>query len=306
MSTDAPLIAAIEAGGTKFNCAIGRDNEHLLESITIPTTTPKDTLDSVGRVLTRMRARHGDFAAIGLGCFGPIDLTESSPSYGFITTTPKQGWQHTDIVGALRKRFDVPVAFDTDVNAAVLGEHLWGAGRGLDPLVYVTIGTGVGGGVLINGRLLHGLLHPEIGHLLVPPPRRSKAVMRKGQCPFHANCVEGYVSGPALASRWGVRAERLPEDSPAWEESADILAKLCMNLTLTLSPRRIILGGGVMEQEALLPLVHGQFTRLLNGYLRMPELGSHVEDYITRPGLGQRAGLLGALALGRMAANKAR
>lgn len=303
MSAEAPLIAAIEAGGTKFNCAVGRGPGEILEATRIPTTTPQETLETVGRFLSGAKGRHGPFAAIGVGCFGPVDLDERSETYGFITSTPKPGWQNTDVVGALKHRFKVPVAFDTDVNGAVLGEYLWGAGQGMDPLVYVTIGTGVGGGVLVHGRLLHGLLHPEIGHMQVPPPKKSKAVMRRGQCPFHAHCVEGYVSGPAIAQRWGALAQKLPLDSPAWEESAEVLAHLCLNLTLTLSPKRIILGGGVMEQEQLLALVHGQFVRLLNGYLRAPEMGARITDYIVRPGLGDKAGLLGALALGRMAAN---
>lgn len=304
MSVEAPLIAAIEAGGTKFNCAVGRGPEALIETTRIPTTTPKETLEAVARFFSNAKSRHGAFAAIGVGCFGPVDLHPESATFGHITSTPKPGWQNTDVVGVLKSRFKVPVAFDTDVNGAVLGEYLWGAGQSMDPLVYITIGTGVGGGVLVNGKLLHGLLHPEIGHVHVPPPRKSKAVMRRGQCPFHAHCVEGYVSGPAIANRWGVLAEKLPPDSPAWEEAAEVLAHLCLNLTLTLSPKRIILGGGVMEQEQILPLVHGQFVKLVNGYLRATEMGSRVADYLVRPALGSRAGLLGALALGRMAANQ--
>lgn len=305
MSVEAPLIAAIEAGGTKFNCALGRGPDDILETTRIPTTTPRETLEAVCQWFSLMKSRHGAFASMGVGCFGPVDLDERSPGYGYITSTPKPGWQNTDVVGTLKARFKVPVAFDTDVNGAALGEFLWGAGQHKDPLVYVTIGTGVGGGVLVNGRLLHGLLHPEIGHMHVPPPRASKAVARRGQCPYHAHCVEGYVSGPAIANRWGARAERLPADSPAWAEAAGVLAHLCLNLTLTLSPKRIILGGGVMEQEQILSLVHGAFIKLLNGYLRSVEFGPKISDYITRPALGQHAGLLGALALGRMAANAA-
>jgi fructokinase len=301
MSGEAPLIAAIEAGGTKFNCALGRGPGEILETVRIPTTEPKQTLEEVGRWLSLVKSRHGAFAAIGVGCFGPVDLDEKSQTYGYITTTPKPGWQNTDVLGGLKNRFQVPMAFDTDVNGAALGEYLWGAGQQKDPLVYVTIGTGVGGGVLVNGRLLHGLLHPEIGHMQVPPPKKSKAVMRRGQCPFHAHCVEGYVSGPAIAKRWGVRPERLPVDSPAWEEVGEVLAYLCMNLTLTLSPKRIILGGGVMEQEQVLSMVHGAFIKLMNGYIRQPEMNAKIGDYITRPMLGANAGLLGALALGRRA-----
>lgn len=304
MSTEAPLIAAIEAGGTKFNCAIGRGPNEILASIRIPTTSPQETLEAVLRFFAGAKAKHGAFAALGIGCFGPVDLDEESKSYGFITSTPKPGWQNTDVVGLLKARFHVPIGFDTDVNGAVLGEHYWGAGQGMDPLIYITVGTGVGGGVLIDGKLHHGLLHPEIGHLLVPPTLVTQAISGDGHCPFHRHCVEGYVSGPAIAARWGVSAEKMPADSPAWREVAEVLASLCVNLTLTLSPRRIILGGGVMKQPHLLALVQGHFKNLLNRYLRAPEFGSQIDQYLVTPQLGDDAGLLGALALGRIALNK--
>jgi fructokinase len=204
-----------------------------------------------------------------------------------------------DVAKMLETRYKVPVAFDTDVNAAVLGEYLWGAGQGIDPLVYITVGTGVGGGVLVHGQLLHGLLHPEIGHLVVPPPVNSQAVQARCHCPFHTSCVEGYVSGAALAVRWGVKAESLPEKHPAWEEVADVMAHALMNLTLSLCPRRIILGGGVMEQPHIIPLIRGRLSQVMNGYLRVPELMREMESYIVSPGLKGKSGLLGALALGR-------
>jgi len=300
MSMAAPLIAAIEAGGTKIVCGIGTGPQEIRETHRIPTTTPEETLEAVSRWLSKMKVEHGPFAAIGIGTFGPVDLNPASETYGYITTTPKPGWQHTDVVHFLRNRFHVPIGFDTDVNAAVLAEYLWGAGQGMDPLVYITIGTGVGGGVLVNGQLLHGALHPEIGHLAVPPPYNSLAIQRECQCPFHKSCVEGYVCGPALAKRWGVRADMLPPDHPAWEEIADVLGHALMNLTLTLSPHRIILGGGVMEQPQLIGLIRAKLALHLNGYLIVPELGRHLDDYIVTPGLGDRSGLLGALALGRM------
>ncbi len=305
MSHPEPLIAAIEAGGTKFNCTLGRGPNKILATTRIATTTPKETLDAVLRFFAGAKAKYGAFAAFGVGCFGPLDLDEQSESYGSITSTPKPGWQNTDIVGFLKARFHVPIGFDTDVNGAVLGEYYWGAGRGADPLVYITVGTGVGGGVLVDGKLLHGLLHPEIGHIHVPPPKASAAFKAEGHCPFHHHCVEGYVSGPAIAARWGVSAEKMPYDSPAWDEVAEVLAHLCVNLTLTLSPKRIILGGGVMKRTHLLGLVRGQFNTILNGYLRAPEYGLKLDEYLTAPGLGDDAGLLGALALGRIAHNKA-
>jgi fructokinase len=300
MSEKAPLIAAIEAGGTKFVCGIGT-GPHDIQAVTrIETTTPEETLEAVCRFLAKAKAQYGNIAAIGVGCFGPLNLNPASESYGFITTTPKPGWQHTDIVTFLKNRYRVPVGFDTDVNAAVLAEYLWGAGQNMDPLIYITVGTGVGGGVLVNGNLLHGLVHPEIGHLIVPPPVNSLAIMRDGQCPFHKNCVEGYVCGPAISKRWGVKADALPFDHPVWEEIADVMGHALMNLCLTLSPRRIILGGGVMSQPHIIPLIRGKLAQHLNGYLMMPQFGKELDQFVVEPGLGTRSGLVGSLALGRM------
>lgn len=301
MSALQPLIAAIEAGGTKIVCGIGRGPHEVLATQRIDTTTPDETLESVSRWFSKAKAEHGAFEAMGIGSFGPVDLNPQSETYGYITSTPKPGWQHTDLVTRLKNRFKVPVGFDTDVNAAVLAEYLWGAGQGIDPLIYITVGTGVGGGVLVNGQLLHGALHPEIGHLVVPPPANSLAVHRECQCPFHKSCVEGYVCGPAIAKRWGVRADTLPLDHPAWEEIADVMAHALMNLTLILSPKRIILGGGVMEQPQLIPLIRGRLISHLNNYLLIPQVGRDIDSFIVPPGLGARSGLLGAMALGRMA-----
>lgn len=299
MSEELPLIAAIEAGGTKFVCAVGT-GPHDVRSVTrIATTTPEETLAAVTRFLSMAKSKHGPISAIGVGSFGPIDLDKNSETYGYITTTPKPGWQFTNIVPKLQDRYHVPIAWDTDVNAAVLAEFLWGAGQDTDPLIYITVGTGIGGGVLINGQLLHGLLHPEIGHMLVPPPQNSGAIQQACHCPYHKNCIEGYVSGAALASRWGVKADALPPDHPAWEEVADVMAHALVNLTLSLCPKRIILGGGVMSQEHILPLIRGRVSQLMNGYLRVPELGRSIDDFIVAPGLGARSGLLGALALGK-------
>lgn len=301
MNDPQPLIAAIEMGGTKIVCGIGTGPHDMLAVHRIETTTPEETLEGVSRWLSRAKTEHGQFASIGIGSFGPLDLNPKSEAYGFITTTPKPGWQHTDVVTFFKHRFKVPVGFDTDVNAAVLAEYLWGAGQNMDPLIYITVGTGVGGGVLVNGQLLHGALHPEIGHLVVPPPTNSLAVQRACQCPFHKSCVEGYVSGPAIARRWGVRADSLPLDHPAWEEIADVMGHALMNLCLTLSPRRIILGGGVMDQPQLIPLIRGRLMSHLNGYLLVPQLGRDIDNFVVPPGLGNRSGMLGALALGRMA-----
>jgi fructokinase len=294
-----PLIAAIEAGGTKFVCAVATGPDNIVAETTIDTTNPKDTLNSVMRFLSAAKGEHGPFAAIGVGSFGPVDLNPSSKTFGYITTTPKLGWQHTDLVGPLKSRFKVPVGFDTDVNAAVFGEYMWGAGKGCDPLIYVTVGTGIGGGVIVNGHLLHGLLHPEIGHLHVPPPPGKGAITKECQCPFHKSCMEGYASGPAIMKRWGKKAESLPSSHAAWQDVSDVLAHGLTNLILTLSPRRIILGGGVMHQEHLYPLIRAKVARDLNGYLQIPEITREIDTFIAPPALRDRAGLMGALALGQ-------
>jgi fructokinase len=296
-----PLIAAIEMGGTKIVCGIGTGPHDLRAVHRIETTTPEDTLEAASRWLSQMKLEHGHFSALGIGTFGPVDLDPKSEAYGFITSTPKPGWQQTDIVTFFKNRFRVPIGFDTDVNAAVLAESLWGAGQGMDPVIYITVGTGVGGGVFVNGQLLHGALHPEIGHLSVPPPKNSDAVQRECQCPFHRSCVEGYVSGTSIAKRWGVRADTLPLDHPAWEELADIMGHALMNLCLTLSPKRIILGGGVMEQPQVIPLIRAKLMHHLNNYLLIPQVGPGIDQFIVSPGLGERSGLLGSLALGGIA-----
>ncbi len=300
MSTERPpLIAAIEAGGTKFVCALGTGPDDIVAETTISTTNPKDTLHSVQRFLAGAKAQHGPFAAIGVGAFGPVDLDPASKTFGYITTTPKHGWQHTDVAGVLKSQFKVPVGFDTDVNAAVFGEYMWGAGQGCDPLIYITVGTGIGGGVIVNGHLLHGLLHPEMGHLHVPAPLGDGAISKDCQCPFHKSCMEGFASGPAIMRRWGKKAESLPADHPAWADVSDVLSHGLVNLILTLSPRRIILGGGVMHQSFLLPLIRSKVAHILNGYLQLAELGKNIDTFIVGPGLGDRSGLLGALALGQ-------
>lgn len=293
-----PLIAGIEAGGTKFNIAVGTGPADIRASTRIETTDPKKTLRQVMQWLASACRKHGAIKAIGIGSFGPIDLDPESATYGYITTTPKPDWPHTDLVGPLHARFQVPIGFDTDVNAAAIGEYAWGAGRGLDPLVYITIGTGVGGGVLVHGKPLHGLLHPEIGHLHVPAPHTRGVIIDTCHCPFHQSCLEGFISGPAIAARWGIKGEEMPADHPAWEEVAHTLAYGLINVILTLSPQRIILGGGVMQQAGLIDATRSHVLRLLNGYLHVPRLIHEIDSYIVPPGLGDRSGVCGAIALG--------
>lgn len=284
------LYGGIEAGGTKFVCAVGTAPEDLRET-RFPTTTPDETIQ---RAIAFFRAQPR-VAAIGIASFGPIDIHPASPTFGYITTTPKPGWANTDLAGAIQRALDAPVGFDTDVNVAALGEHRWGAAQGLDTFIYLTIGTGIGGGGLASGNLLHGLVHPEMGHIRLPHDRAHDPF--PGTCPFHGDCFEGLASGPALEKRWGQRAETLLADHPAWALQAHYIALALVSYICTLSPKRIILGGGVMEQRQLFPLIRREAQRLLNGYVRSPVILRDIDTYIVPPGLGKRAGVLGALAL---------
>ncbi len=294
------VIGAIEAGGTKFVCGIGTADGELLDRVSFPTGRPDETL---GRAIDYFADK--SVAAIGIGSFGPIDLRPGSSTYGFVTTTPKPGWSGCDFLGALRRRFDVPYGWDTDVNAAAYGEAVWGAAAGLDSCLYYTIGTGVGIGVYAEGRLLHGLLHPEGGHTL---PRRHQGDGFAGVCPYHGDCLEGMASGPALQARWGVPGHELSADHPAWEIEAHYIAQSVSSAILLLSPRKVILGGGVMQQEHLLPLVRRDVAKNLNGYVAAEDLaeGAGLDGYIVSPGLGTESGLRGALALGIRALREAR
>jgi fructokinase len=293
----APLYGAIEAGGTKFVCAVGTGPDDLKTVARFPATTPQETL---GRCINFFREQPS-IDALGIGCFGPIELDRRSPAYGHVTTTPKPGWQNTDVVGPLGHALGVSVGFDTDVNGAALGEARWGAARGLDTAVYVTIGTGIGGGALSGGRLAHGLVHPEMGHLLLP--REPDDLGFAGACPFHgARCWEGVASGPAMEKRWGQRAETLAEDHPAWDLEARYVASGLATLVLVLSPQRLILGGGVMQVEHLFPKVRKHLQTSLAGYVQAEALLSGIDGYVVPPTLGARAGIVGALALAEVAA----
>lgn len=292
------IYAGIEAGGTKFVCAVGTGPEDIRSSVSFPTTSPEETL---GRTIEFLRQQGGAsmLTAIGVASFGPVDLQPGSPTYGYITTTPKPGWANCDVVGALKQHFDLPVGFDTDVNGAALGEWRWGAAQGLDTFVYLTIGTGIGGGGMVNGKMLHGLVHPEMGHMLLR--RDPEQDPFPGSCPYHGGCLEGLASGPALERRWGVRAETLPPDHPAWALEAHYIALGLVNLIVVLSPQRIILGGGVMQQPQVFPLLRTRVLELLNGYVQAPQILRGIEEYIVPPGLGSRAGVAGALALAMQA-----
>ncbi|MCK6628844.1 MAG: ROK family protein [Anaerolineae bacterium] len=288
-----PLLGGIEAGGTKFVCAVGTGPDDVRAETRFPTTIPEETINQAIAFFTE-QAQKEPLAALGIASFGPVDPNPASPSFGYITTTPKPHWANTDLAGTIGRALGVPVGFDTDVNGAALGEHRWGAAQGLDTFIYLTIGTGLGGGGLVGGQLMHGLIHPEMGHVRLP---RHPNDSYPGACPFHGDCLEGMAAGPALQGRWGQRAETLPPDHPAWEIEAHYLAYGLVNFICTLSPQRIILGGGVMDQAHLFPLVRRKTQELLNGYVQSPEILERIDQYIVPPGLGNRAGVLGAIAL---------
>jgi fructokinase len=285
------VFGGIEAGGSKWECAVGTGLDDVRAATTIRTTSPGETLDRV----VAFFEREGPVDALGIGCFGPIDRKLSSPTWGYITTTPKPGWAHTDVAPEIRRRLSVPVAFDTDVNAAALGEHRWGAARGLDTFCYITVGTGIGGGGMVGGKLLHGLVHPEFGHMRVAHDFATDPFA--GVCPYHGDCWEGLASGRSIEARWERPAEELLDKPEVWELEAHYLALGLVSVICVLSPERIIMGGGVTAAPGLLPLVRHEVTALLNGYLSSVSVGDEIAEYITRPALGARSGMLGAIAL---------
>jgi fructokinase len=288
-------LGGVVAGGTRWNCAVGDGEGTIGAAQSFATTTPVET---IGRAV-EFFAANGPPVALGVGCFGPVELDRCLPRWGRITTTPKPGWSGTDVVAMLGAGLGVPIAFETDVNAAAVAEATWGAGAGLETFAYVTVGTGIGGGVIANGRPLHGLVHPELGHMQIPHDRERDPF--PGCCPFHGDCLEGLASGEALRQRWGGPGEEL--DRPeAWELEADYLALGLANLVLTLSPQRLVVGGGVAGTPGLLALVRERLPDVLAGYLDAPQLREGIDDYLVPPALGPRAGVLGALALARTAA----
>ncbi len=283
------MLAAIEAGGTKFVCAVGDEKGNIVERIQIPTTVPEETIP---RVVEFFRKYQVD--AIGIGSFGPIDVNQDSPTYGYITSTPKIGWENYPFVHALKDEFHVPVGFNTDVNGSALGEATFGAAKGLDSCLYITVGTGIGAGAIVKGQLLQGLSHPEMGHILV---RRHPNDSYQGKCPYHQDCLEGLASGPAIEERWGAKGAELVERTEVWDLEGYYLAQAIMQYILIVSPKKIILGGGVSQQEQVYTSIHKYLPELINGYVSLPDLSS----YIVRPGLEDDAGIVGALMLAHQA-----
>jgi fructokinase len=286
------IFGGIESGGTKFVCGVGTGPDDL-KLTRIATTSPAATISAAVEFL-RSEAGAGGLAAVGIGSFGPVDLEASSPHYGYITSTPKAGWPNTDLAGAVGSALGIPVGFDTDVNAAALAEARWGAAQGVSSFLYLTIGTGIGGGAIVDGRPVHGMAHPEMGHIRLPHDWAADPF--SGCCPFHDDCLEGLASGPAMQARWGVPAESLPVDHPGWAMEARYLALAVANFVFTLSPGRVILGGGVMQQAGLFSIIRRELASIMNGYIKTPE--------VVPPGLGDRAGVLGALILAEEAARE--
>jgi fructokinase len=282
------VYGGVETGGSKWKCAVGTSPEDVRATVTIPTTTPAETIAEA----IAFFEREGPVDAIGVGSFGPIDRKAGSPTWGYVTDTPKPGWANTDVGQEIRRCVGVPVAFDTDVNAAALGEWRWGAAQGLDTFCYITVGTGIGGGGMARGRLLHGLVHPEFGHVRIPHDLEADPF--PGICPYHGDCLEGLASGSAIEGRWGQKPQDLDGETRVWELEALYLGLGLVSLICVLSPERIVLGGGVMRQPKLLPQVERQVSRLMNGYLASSFTG---DGYITLPALGDRSGVLGAIAL---------
>ncbi|MEH7109039.1 ROK family protein [Bacillus sp. JJ1764] len=283
------MLGAIEAGGTKFVCAVGDESGNIVELIQIPTTEPEQTMGEVIQFFKRF-----DLDAIGIGSFGPIDVNPESPTYGYITSTPKMAWRNFPFVQAIKESFAVPVGFNTDVNAAALGEATLGAAKGLDSCLYITVGTGIGAGAIVQGKLLQGLSHPEMGHTLV---RRHPIDSYAGKCPYHRDCLEGLAAGPAIEERWGKKAKDLVDQEQVWDMEGYYIAQALMQYILILSPKKIILGGGVMNQKQVFPYIFQHLKEMINNYISLPELFS----YIVSPGLENKAGIIGSLLLAHQA-----
>lgn len=283
------LIGALEAGGTKMVCAVGKEDGSILDQISIPTRGPEETLaDIIGYFKDK------DISALGVASFGPVDVKPSSPTYGFILDTPKLAWRHKDILSPLKEALKVPMKLDTDVNGSCLGEVTYGCAKGLDCVIYITVGTGVGVGAYVNGSLLHGMLHPEGGHILL---QRHEKDEKGGICPYHPNCLEGFASGPSIEARWGAKADKLADRLGVWEMESYYIAQALVNYIMMLSPQKIILGGGVMHQPQLFPLIRAKVKELVGGYIKIREM-EDLDHYIVPASLHDDQGIMGCIKLG--------
>ena len=280
---------SLEAGGTKMVCAIGDEQGNILERISIPTLAPENTMPAIIEFF-----KSKNISALGIGCFGPVDLDKKSPTYGHITTTPKLAWKNYDIVGVCEKELGVPVGFDTDVNGSALGEATWGCTKDLDNSIYITVGTGIGVGVIIDRKPYHGMLHPEGGHIFLA--RHPQDPMERGVCPYHELCLEGLASGPSIQARWGKPGVELADRKEVWELEAYYLAQAICSYIMILSPERIIVGGGVAHQEQMMPLIRKEVLRQMGGYIAAKGM-QDLDNYIVLPSLNDNQGILGALKL---------
>ena len=280
---------SLEAGGTKMVCAIGDEQGNILERISIPTLAPENTMPAILDFF-----KNKNISALGIGCFGPVDLDKKSPTYGYITTTPKLAWKNYDIVGVCEKELGVPVGFDTDVNGSALGEATWGCTKDLDNSIYITVGTGIGVGVIIDRKPYHGMLHPEGGHIFLA--RHPQDPMERGVCPYHELCLEGLASGPSIQARWGKPGVELADRKEVWELEAYYLAQAICSYIMILSPERIIVGGGVAHQEQMMPLIRAEVKRQMGGYIAAKGM-QDLDNYIVLPSLNDNQGILGALKL---------
>ena len=288
-------FGALEAGGTKMVCAIGDETGKIFEQVSIPTGTPETTMPALLEYFQKTK-----IDALGSASFGPLELDREAANYGYITTTTKVAWRNFDMAGSFKRALNCPIGFDTDVNGSVLGEVTFGQARGKKCVMYLTIGTGIGAGVYIEGKLLHGMLHPEAGHVLL---EKRSSDLYPGKCPYHKNCFEGLAAGPAIEERWGKKAIELADREEVWELEADYIAQALTSYVLTLSPEMIILGGGVMHQKQLFPLVRTKVTEYLGGYIQAEEL-KDMEHYIVPASLHDDQGIMGCLELARRALNE--
>ena len=290
------LVGALEAGGTKMVMAVGDETGTILEQKTIPTSTPEETMPQIVEFFKEKIKERG-IVALGVGAFGPVDVVKGSSTYGYILNTPKLAWKNYNLVGTLEKELCIPVGVDTDVNGSCLGEMTYGCAKGLDTVVYITIGTGIGAGIAVGGKLLHGMMHPEAGHMLIAKNSHDPG---KSVCPYHDSCFEGLASGPSIEARWGKKAVELVDKSIVWELESEYIAKGLMNMILTVSPQKIILGGGVMHQEQLFPMIRSKVISMLNGYYTTKEL-ENMDNYIVPASLQDNQGIMGAIKLAQLA-----
>ena len=290
------MLGGIEAGWTKFVCAVGKEDGTIVERIQFDTLSPEETIPQIIEFFNKHEIK-----SLGIGSFGPVDIDPNSPTFGNVTSTPKPGWKDYPFLKTLQAAIDVPMEFNTDVNAAALGEVMHGAAQDVDSCLYITVGTGVGAGAVFNGQLLQGLSHPEMGHTIV---RRHETDNYEGFCPYHSDCLEGLAAGPAIERRWGKKGFELQDQTEVWELESYYLAQALVQFILILSPKRIVMGGGVMKQKQMFPFIQKKVQELLNGYVAVPEILDHIDEYIVPPALGDNAGITGALMLAKRALEK--